>query len=58
MLPIMKMSQAIHLTEVMQSRDTIFALGIFPDANWMKRHDRVPAVGCLTIELSDIQNTA
>ena len=72
-LPIMKMSQAIHLTDqltrkweprpattnlVMQSRDTIFALGIFPDANWMKRHDRVPAVGCLTIELSDIQNTA
>ena len=42
----------------MQSRDTIFALGIFPDTNWMKRHDRVPAVGGLTIELSDIQNTA
>ena len=42
----------------MQSRNTIFALGIFPDANWMKRHDRVPAVGGLTIELSDIQNTA
>ena len=53
-LPIMKMSQTIHLTDqlkrkweprpattnlVMQSRDTIFALGIFPDANWMKRHD-------------------
>ena len=42
----------------MQCRDSIFTLGIFPDANLMKRHDRVPAVGCLVIELSDIWRTA
>ena len=36
----------------MKCRDSIFALGNVPDANLMKRHDRVPAVGCLAIELS------
>ena len=72
-MPPTKTNQAIHLTDqltrkwgqrpatsnlMMQCRDSIFTLGIFPDANLMKRHDRVPAVGCFVIELSDIWRTA
>ena len=72
-MPPTKTNQAIHLTDqltrkwgqrpatsnlMMQYRDSIFTLGIFPDANLMKRHDRVPAVGCFVIELSDIWRTA
>ena len=70
-MPPTKTSQAIHLTDqltrkwwqrpatinLMMNAATALPWQTLLDVNLMKRHDRVPAVGCLIIELSDIRRT-